>query len=181
MGCHCGDINASFKMMENLERKTDDNTAVIVGKLERIDATIASMSDKLCHCSNKSPSLVGVGTRSLLFELEYAMEDEYTVPPMANTSPIPVPAPLTQMATPSDSDMENVPPPPVPRAALRLIIDDEDETNSVLEVSEGWLAEMREVCEASSSLSTPVQHPVGPQLLLEARGILTQHLVCVVL
>jgi hypothetical protein len=151
-------------MMNNLEKKTDENTAVIVGELERINVTIASMSDKLCHCADKSPSLIGVGTRVSPFELEYT-DDEYTAPPMANSSPIPVPAPSSlpsQQATPSDSDMENIPLPAIDRSALRLIVDDEEEGEGHLKVSEGWLLEMREVCEAGPS-STPIQRPVGPQ------------------
>jgi hypothetical protein len=62
-----------FKMMENMEKKFDHNTNVIVGKLERINATMASMSNKLCHCADKSPVLGWVGMRSSPFELEYAM------------------------------------------------------------------------------------------------------------
>jgi hypothetical protein len=40
-----------------------------------------------------------------------------------------------------------------------------------LEVSEGWLAEMREVCKASGLSSTPIQHPVGPQHATRGKGI----------
>jgi hypothetical protein len=171
MGRHQGDINAAFKMMENIEKKFDDNTAIIIGELERFDATIALMSDKLCNCGDKSPLLVGVGTQSLPFELEYATDKEYTIPPMVNTSPIPIPAPLTQTATPSDSDMENIPPPPaIPQAALQLIVDDEEEGEGHLKVSEGWLSEMREVCEASGSSSTLIQCPVGVQRARRGKG-----------
>jgi hypothetical protein len=49
LGRHRGDITAAFKMMENMEKKFNDNTAVIVGELERFNVTIVSMSDKLCH------------------------------------------------------------------------------------------------------------------------------------
>jgi hypothetical protein len=163
MGHHCGDINATFKMMENLGKKTNDNMAVIVGELERINVTIASMSNKLCNCGDKSPLLVGVGTQSSPFKLEYASDEEYTIPPMANTSPILVLALSTQTATPSDSDMENIPPSLIPRSALWLIVDDKEEGEGHLEVSEGWLSEMREVCEASGLSSTPIQRPVGVQ------------------
>jgi hypothetical protein len=67
------------------------NTSMIVRELERIDATMTLISNKLCHNADKSLSLVGVGMWSSPFESEYATNEEYTVPPMANTSPIPIP------------------------------------------------------------------------------------------
>jgi hypothetical protein len=53
-----------------------------------------------------SPSLVGVSSRSSPYELEYMVDEEYTVPLVGNTSPIPVPAPSIQTVMPSDSDMD---------------------------------------------------------------------------
>jgi hypothetical protein len=64
--------------------------------------------------------------------------------------------------------MENVPPCSIPRAALRLIVDDEDEGEGHLEVSEGRLSEMREVCEAGPS-SSSVQRPIGPQRAIRGK------------
>jgi hypothetical protein len=137
---------------------------MIVGEFERFNVSIALMSNKLCHCADKSLSLVGVGTQSSLFKLEYITDEEYTVPPMANTSPILVPPLLaTQTATPSNSNMETIPLPSIPRAALQLIVNTKQEGDGHLKVSEGWLAEMREICKADAESPTLLPCPVGCQ------------------
>ena len=98
---------------------------------------VESMSDKLCHCSSKSPALSGEGTRSNPWSLDLEYEDPpVTAPsspaPPENSTPLPVPGPAAETPRRS-SDAENVLPTCCASAApefapmLRLVEDDEAE------------------------------------------------------
>ena len=87
-----------------------------VGELEGdqdlLKSQVESMSNKLCHCSARSPVLSGTGSQEDPHELEYASADEYhsppiTSPPSENSAPIPIPDRAEDTPLPA-SDQENV-------------------------------------------------------------------------
>ena len=92
------------------------------GEIEELKACVASMSDKLCHCS-KSPDLKGKGTMVDPWHWDDRLEyhtppstrltpsgpSSITSPPQENNAPVPVPNPVEESSLPV-SDQENIPP-----------------------------------------------------------------------
>ena len=74
---HREDLLASEKYINTLQDRVmaleDENLA--------LKSQVESMADKLCHCSKRSPTMSGEGTREEPFELEYASDGEYHTPP----------------------------------------------------------------------------------------------------
>jgi hypothetical protein len=101
INCHQVEINKSYHRERELKER-----------IEVLEMTVESMSDRFCHHENSSPTFEENGG------LEYAdSPGSYHTPP--TTSPItalpeenevPIPIPDRAERTPSNSDQENVPP-----------------------------------------------------------------------
>jgi hypothetical protein len=94
LGCHHRELKSLAQEDEEMAKKFDVNTGVLCNSLSTIETKIASMADKLCHCSAPSP-LSGMGTSDSPYqlELEYADGDTPTEVPVENAVPLPVPTP----------------------------------------------------------------------------------------
>jgi hypothetical protein len=140
--CHRKELKSLVRDDEEMREKFDVNTGVLCKSLSTIETKIASMADKLCHCSAPSP-LSGMGTSNSPYELEleYADGDTPTAVPVENAVPLPVPTPSV---APQDLNAENIP--PVRRDALRLI-EGVEEVDGYIGMSEQALDELRVLCE----------------------------------
>jgi hypothetical protein len=153
LGRHRKELKTLAREDEEMREKFDVNTGVLCDSLSTIETKIASMADKLCHCSAPSP-LSGMGTSDSPYELEleYADGDTPTEVPVENTVPLPVPTPSV---APQDSDAENVP--PVRRDALRLI-EGVEEGDGYIGMSERVLEELRVLCEGDAEEAMSETH-----------------------
>jgi hypothetical protein len=113
--------------LETWRKHVKERVDALTERAGELEARVNSMGDHLCSCKRTSPSLVGEGSSSSPFELEYA--DAPESPPVAtpreNSEAIPVPAP--------SSDQENIPPvccQPAPTAGTLIpIVDTADEAD----------------------------------------------------
>jgi len=129
-----------------------------------LKASMESMSDKLCRCQDKSPSITGSGSREEPFELAYEGSPPSSPSPVTapeeNVEPLPVPSPSSSSSG-NDSNQENAPPAccavAAPSVAPLVPVEEEDGAKWYWDLQERRAAVRQQLCKRSKPFKKRVE------------------------